>query len=243
LRNRGEKRTWASITVEFQCRWWDNADIGNHRHHHTACGGLTFIDAQDTDNVGLLDTQADGRRDELVVNNLRLVRFAVRLFGRDGLDNDDLMQDGAVALLKGAGQFDSRRGTWARFVVWRVRGAVTRAARKEAKHQRRREDNHRRRMRRDGGDGDATDLLDTIPDARGVMAGESLARREDADQVRRLLDTIGQRAATVLRLAYGIGAEPLSRAEIAGRLGVSEERVRQIENQGLERLRTMMDDG
>jgi len=84
-----------------------------------------------------------------------------------------------------------------------------------------------------------------IPDDRAGMPEEYVFGQIDREQVRRLLGGIGQREAAVLCLGYGIGPEgPLARGEIAGRLGVTPERVRQIENQALERMRmALSEDG
>ena len=60
--------------------------------------------------------------------------------------------------------------------------------------------------------------------------------------MRRLLGGIGQRAAAVLRQRLGLDGEQVrTREEIGVRLGVSTERVRQIEQRALGRLRAMME--
>jgi RNA polymerase primary sigma factor len=59
--------------------------------------------------------------------------------------------------------------------------------------------------------------------------------------VGQLLDCIECREAAVVRFRFGIGREePLTRDEIADRLGGSSERVRQIESRVLERMRVAL---
>jgi RNA polymerase primary sigma factor len=67
---------------------------------------------------------------------------------------------------------------------------------------------------------------------------------EDTDELRRLaelLETIDDRAAKILKLRYGLdGAGPLTLKEIGEKIGLTRERVRQIEHEALGRLRDAM---
>jgi RNA polymerase primary sigma factor len=69
------------------------------------------------------------------------------------------------------------------------------------------------------------------PDAR-------LTGVEETNQVLDLLDELDEREAAVLRLRFGLGGEePRTLKEIGERLGLTRERVRQIECEGLRNLR------
>ncbi|MFM8537288.1 MAG: sigma factor-like helix-turn-helix DNA-binding protein, partial [Planctomycetaceae bacterium] len=60
--------------------------------------------------------------------------------------------------------------------------------------------------------------------------------------VLRRIDQLDERAATIIRLRFGIGGgEPLTRTESGGVLGLTRERVRQIESETLASLALEID--
>jgi RNA polymerase primary sigma factor len=66
----------------------------------------------------------------------------------------------------------------------------------------------------------------------------------DTDELRRLgelLEEIDERAAKILKLRYGLeGEDPMTLKEIGARIGLTRERVRQIEHEALNKLRQVM---
>ncbi len=83
-----------------------------------------------------------------------------------------------------------------------------------------------------------TRLGDLIRDSRAVAATDVLAERDLSDQLRKALATLTPREELVLRMRFGLGAEPEHTLEEAGkRLKVTRERVRQIEARALTKLR------
>jgi RNA polymerase primary sigma factor len=90
-----------------------------------------------------------------------------------------------------------------------------------------------------GGEGQALDEL-----ARDGGAGPEagLTGAEELRQVLGLLDRLDGREAAVLRLRYGLGGEePLTLQQIGDRLGLTRERVRQIERDALRQLRERLE--
>ena len=75
-----------------------------------------------------------------------------------------------------------------------------------------------------------------------VLAAGGTDSRERADGmeievVRRLADGLDEREHTVLWRHYGLGQPPQTLTRIGSDLGLSAERIRQIEKQALEKLR------
>jgi RNA polymerase primary sigma factor len=56
-----------------------------------------------------------------------------------------------------------------------------------------------------------------------------------------MLDSISEREAKILRLRYGIGIEqPMTLSEIGEEMGLTRERIRQIENNALRTLHAIL---
>ena len=92
------------------------------------------------------------------------------------------------------------------------------------------------------GSGPALDGL--AGDGRARPPEARLSADEEARQVLGLVDRLGGREATVLRLRFGLGGgERLTLKAVGERLGLTRERVRQIEGEALARLRGCLADG
>ena len=91
--------------------------------------------------------------------------------------------------------------------------------------------------------GEAVGLEGIVADYRGTTADEQSLRAEELSTLRRLMETIDDREAEILRLRFGLdGSEPLTLKEIAGEVGISRERVRQIIEESLDRLNERLND-
>jgi RNA polymerase primary sigma factor len=87
-----------------------------------------------------------------------------------------------------------------------------------------------------GDDNDAS-IGDLVGVAEGAPVEEEVEISLTEDTLNRALDDLPERERTVLTLRYGLGVEePTSLEEIGRRLGITRERVRQIEATALERL-------
>ena len=95
-----------------------------------------------------------------------------------------------------------------------------------------------------GDDGESLDFAELCPDTRNSSPEETVADREEFTVLLRLLDSIDERDARILRLRFGLsGKEPLTLKEIGEEVGLTRERVRQIQSKALEKLQTqLMDD-
>ncbi len=94
-----------------------------------------------------------------------------------------------------------------------------------------------------GEDGETIDFADLFEDFRTAQPDEVIARSDDFKTIVRLLDAIDERDARVLKLRFGLeGQEPLTLKQIGEEVGLTRERVRQIEVDALRKLQARLDD-
>jgi RNA polymerase primary sigma factor len=94
-----------------------------------------------------------------------------------------------------------------------------------------------------GEDGVAMDFGDLFEDTRGKQPDREASENEDFKIILKLLDSIDERDARVLRLRFGLeGHEPLTLKQIGEIVGLTRERVRQIEVEALKKLQQQLND-
>lgn len=85
---------------------------------------------------------------------------------------------------------------------------------------------------------EGTTLDDIVQDCSTQQPDTEMAHLDELGRVLVLLDTLEPREAQVVRLRFGLsGEEPKTLNEIGTRLGLTRERVRQIETEALRKLR------
>ncbi len=88
------------------------------------------------------------------------------------------------------------------------------------------------------GEGEDTgELLDTLVDPNGELADTKFFSNEMMETVERLLIKLSEREATVLKFRFGINCSEHTLEETGQHFGVTRERIRQIENMALKKLR------
>ncbi len=88
------------------------------------------------------------------------------------------------------------------------------------------------------GDQDDTALVDYLQDENAPRPDEQTYVRALSNDMEKALDTLSEREKHILGLYFGLnGAEPLTLEEIGKRLGLTRERIRQIKEKAIVRLR------
>jgi RNA polymerase primary sigma factor len=91
-----------------------------------------------------------------------------------------------------------------------------------------------------GGDGELT-IGDLVADTHNPGPDDTVCGNDELQQLAQLLDQIDEREAKILKLRYGLdGEDPMTLKEIGLRIGLTRERVRQIEHEALRKLRDAM---
>lgn len=92
-----------------------------------------------------------------------------------------------------------------------------------------------------GEDGEALDFADLFQDHRSEAPMEALEQSEEFQLILKLMDAIDERDARVLKLRFGLeGQEPLTLKEIGREIGLTRERVRQIEVDAIKKLQNQL---
>jgi len=90
-------------------------------------------------------------------------------------------------------------------------------------------------VRQAGADG--MPLSEMLPDERAKDPAEAIFDNHRAEIVSELLNSIAERAANILRMRFGLdGNDPMTLKEIGQKIGLTRERVRQIERDALQRI-------
>ncbi|HKQ63161.1 MAG TPA: RNA polymerase sigma factor RpoD/SigA [Candidatus Polarisedimenticolaceae bacterium] len=205
------------------------------------------------EELGLARTSRAGNRnarDRLIQSNLAFVVKVAKQYRGLGVPFEDLINEGNVGLVEAARRFDPTRGT--RFVtcaVWWIRKAILGAIDERAAlvpvpvYQRRHGGSDRARVvELDAPSGAERETRRVEPlRAPEESAEQALIERESRDLLDTALAGLGERERAVLSLRFGLdGNRPHVLEELGARLGVSRERVRQIEAQALRRLKRFL---
>ncbi|HZH71932.1 MAG TPA: RNA polymerase sigma factor RpoD/SigA [Mariniphaga sp.] len=86
-------------------------------------------------------------------------------------------------------------------------------------------------------DGEDNSLLDVLVNNDSPNADRSLIQESLAKEIYRALATLTEREADIIRLFFGIGCQEMTLEEIGERFGLTRERVRQIKEKAIRRLR------
>jgi RNA polymerase primary sigma factor len=139
---------------------------------------------------------------------------------------EELYSEAAVALLRAVELYDPERGCrFSTYATTAIRRALERFVTNEYK-----------RLRRCG----AGELLDAAPAPHATTSVDDRRRAAAVETLDRMLAHLPDREQSILQARFGLaaGCQSHSLQQIADRLGISRERVRQLETRALQRLRT-----
>jgi RNA polymerase primary sigma factor/RNA polymerase sigma factor len=166
-------------------------------------------------------------KNKIVQANLRLVvSIAKRHVGASG-DLFGLISDGNVSLMRAVDKFDYTRGfKFSTYAHWAIRKNFARSIPDEFKH--------RERFRTS-----SEEIFQSREDARADHLAVEIDQQSRADQIGKILHTLDEREQQIIVLRFGLGqgSEPRTLKEVGEELGVTKERIRQLELRALAKLR------
>lgn len=78
---------------------------------------------------------------------------------------------------------------------------------------------------------------DIIPNKNAILPGTELESKSTYDEIESILSEFSNRESDIVRMSFGIGMDNMTYEEIAARFGIGEERVRQILQSTLKKLK------
>ncbi|MGD9683601.1 MAG: RNA polymerase sigma factor RpoD/SigA [Candidatus Obscuribacterales bacterium] len=166
-------------------------------------------------------------RERFVLANLRLVVGIAKRYTGRGLSLEELIQEGNVGLLKAVDRFEPDRGNrFSTYAVWWIRQQIVSAL--KAKN----------RTKSTSIDPNTEEGPLDLPDPFAPDPMEEAERTLGRHVLARLVSNLPPRERDVITLLYGIGGkEPLEHETAARLLGISKERLSQIERRALVKLK------
>ena len=188
--------------------------------------------------------QGDERAlNRLIEANLRFVVVIARQYQGQGLSMEDLVSEGNLGLMKAARKFDATRGLrFVNYAVVFIRQQIEKAVRKESNEQRveSTRDGQTRSVDAPLGSKANVSLLSVLVNADSPQADQRVYNASLEDAIERSLQTLNERETIVVNAYFGIGEERQTMAEIAERMSLKRERVRQIRDRAVRRLKKNM---
>jgi len=179
------------------------------------------------DQIENLYEQSVVVKNKIVQANLRLV---VSIAKRHVDPNDDffgLISDGNMSLIRACEKFDYARGNkFSTYASWAIMKNFARTIPDEFRH--------RDRFRTS-----SDEVFTAHEDRRADNFSAEIDQAFRTDQIQKILHTLDQREQQIIVRRFGLDHrfEPLTLKEVGEEMGVTKERIRQLESRALDKLR------
>jgi RNA polymerase primary sigma factor/RNA polymerase sigma factor len=179
------------------------------------------------DQIEKFYDQAVATKNQIVRANLRLVVSIAKRHVGNGENFFELVSDGNMSLIRAAEKFDFARGNkFSTYASWAIMKNFARTIPDELRH--------RDRFRTS-----QTEMFDATQERRSDQYEQESAQSQREFQIGRILERLDEREQKIIVSRFGLdhGREPLTLKEVGAELGVTKERIRQIEARALDKLR------
>jgi RNA polymerase primary sigma factor len=182
-------------------------------------------ESRDLEEVERWHGQAVAVRDQIIRANLRLVVSIAKRHAGSYDDITELVSDGNVALTRAVDRFDYARGNrFSTYATWAIINGFRR---------RKRENSNRIRFFTGH-----EEMLQSAVDTRADEHDQEMVHTQRQRKVERWLGGLDDRERRIIASRYGIGgAAEKTLKQIGKELGISQERVRQLEARAQDKLR------
>ena len=179
------------------------------------------------DEIEELYHQSVEVKNQIVQANLRLVVSIAKRHMQSADDFFSLVSDGNMSLFRAVEKFDYARGNkFSTYASWAIMKNFARSIPDEFKH--------KDRFRTTG-----EEVFMGREDTRGDHFAQEIEQKQRVSQISSILTKLDQREQQIIIRRFGLdhNQEPLTLKEVGAELGVTKERIRQIEARALTKLR------
>lgn len=166
-------------------------------------------------------------KNQIIRANLRLVVSIAKRHVGPTENFFELVSDGNMSLIRAAEKFDFARGNkFSTYASWAIMKNFARTIPDEHRHHDRFRTSH-------------AEMFAAAEDDRTDQYEQESAQLQREVQVERILDRLDDREQKIIIRRFGLrrGQEPLTLKQVGAELGVTKERIRQIEARALSKLR------
>ena len=181
----------------------------------------------DLDRIEELLRQAGAIRNRIVRSYVGLVISIVKKCTGPCQDFFDLVAEGNISLIQASERFDCARGArFSTYATWAIINNFAGRTRKD----------RRRRVRfATGREG----LLKSLTDHRDSGRADAMDQEPSREIVPKILGCLNDREKMVIVRRFGLAGDKQTLAHVGRELGISKERVRQLEFRAIKKLRTL----
>ncbi len=156
----------------------------------------------------------------MIRSNLRLVVKIAHDYANLGLPLLDLISEGNIGLMKAVERFDpAKGGKLSTYAAWWIKQSIKRALANQSKT-------------------DSTEFGEIVGDEDAQTPFELLRDKNLRNEVGGLLDVLDDREKKIIFQRFGLdGGKPKTLEEVGKKFGVTRERIRQLQNIALSKLR------
>lgn len=179
------------------------------------------------DQIEYLYDQSVATKNEIISANLRLVVSIAKRHVGPTENFFELVSDGNMSLIRAVEKFDYSRGNkFSTYASWAIMKNFARTIPDEHRHRDRYRTSH-------------AEMFTATEDARSDQYEQESAQFQRESQVEKILGRLDEREQQIIMSRFGLqrGHEPLTLKEVGAELGVTKERIRQIEARALNKLR------
>jgi len=186
----------------------------------------TRVKAFELDEIERLQAEALAVKNQIIRSNLRLVVSIAKKHLGPSQNFFELVSDGNISLIRAVEKFDYARGNkFSTYATWAIMRNFIRTIPEES-------------QRRDRFITGHDEMFDSAADHRSDERETEIDQKRTQDAVNGLLGRLNERERKIITSRFGLGgALEMTLEQLGHELGVTKERVRQLEARAQEKLR------